>query len=134
MSSHAHNHVWAAWEESLHSRAEGSAALHSRCAEALLEDRRAEEGNDCSTFISLFDAPHHPPYYEDEEPELEPQPEPEPLVVAEMRDVAYELRKAELEAENTIATERMKLAMKSRSARRIEVPTGGPFADQGVLF
>ena len=126
MSSPANAHVWSAWEESLHSRAEGSAALHSRCAEALLEDRRAEEGEDCSTFISLWDAPHHPPYCDEET---------EPLVVAVMRDVAYELRKAELEAESTIATERMKLAMKSRSGRRIEVPTGGLFADdQGVLF
>lgn len=53
---------------------------------------------------------------------------------AELRDVAYELRRAELEEENRIAKARMDLAMRCRSARRVEVPLGGLFAAQPGLF
>ena len=51
-----------------------------------------------------------------------------------LQDLAYELRKAELELENKIAAERLQMAINSRSMRRLEVPLGGLFADQGSLF
>jgi hypothetical protein len=59
----------------------------------------------------------------------------DPTVQASLlAEVAFELRKAELEAEAKIAKERMDLAMRSRSARRVEVPAGGLFEVQGSLF
>ena len=51
-----------------------------------------------------------------------------------MSELAYELRRAELEIEAKISAERMQMAMRSRSSRRLEVPIGGLFADQGSLF
>ena len=51
-----------------------------------------------------------------------------------MRDLAYEMRRAELLQESMIAGDRMRLAMKSKSARRLDVPMGGLFEEQGDLF
>jgi hypothetical protein len=60
--------------------------------------------------------------------------EPTTMSNETLQDLAYELRKAELELENKIAAERLQMAINSRSMRRLEVPLGGLFADQGSLF
>jgi hypothetical protein len=51
-----------------------------------------------------------------------------------MRDLAYEMRRAELLQQSMISGDRMRLAMRSKSARRLEVPMGGLFEEQTSLF